>query len=63
MKILSDSQAAILALHNTRITSKTVANALELMETLASRVKSLQLVWVKAHVSKVTKKRTKQLKK
>ena len=51
IKILSDSQAAIKALSNSEITSKCVLNALESMENLASRVRRLELVWVKAHVN------------
>ena len=48
-KKISDSQAAIAALNNQRITSKCVANALETIELLASRVVvHLQLVWIKA---------------
>ena len=50
IKILSDSQAAIQALANTHITSKSVFNALESMETLASQVKVVTLSWIKAHV-------------
>ena len=48
--ILSDSQAAIKALDNPRISSQTVLTALEYMETLALQVKHLTLAWIKAHV-------------
>ena len=51
IKLCSDSQATIKALHNTHIKSKCVANALEAMETLARKNKTVQLVWVKAHVN------------
>ena len=51
VKILSDSQAAITALSNTRIQSKCVLNALEAMESAVIKVKSLNLNWVKAHVN------------
>ena len=50
IKILSDSQAAIKALNNSRITSKSVLTALECMETLALKVNHLTLAWIKAHV-------------
>ena len=50
VKILSDSQAAIKALNNPRITSRTVLTALEHMETLATQVRHLTLGWIKAHV-------------
>ena len=50
IKILSDSQAAILALNNPRITSKSVLEALENMETLALKCTTLTLAWIKAHV-------------
>ena len=50
IKILSDSQAAIKALNNPRITSKSVLTTLEYMETLALEAKHLTLSWIKAHV-------------
>ena len=50
IKIFSDSQAAIQALGNIRIKSKSVLTALEYMETLTSRVKHLTLSWIKAHI-------------
>ena len=50
IKILSDSQAAIKALNNARITSQSVLTALEYMETLALQVNHLTLAWIKAHV-------------
>ena len=64
LKIYSVSQAAIKALHNMRIKSKYVSNVLEAMETLASKINIVQLVWVKAHLTlKEMKKRTKRQKK
>ena len=48
--ILSDSEAAIKALNEPRITSQSVLTALEYMETLASKVKYLSLAWIKVHV-------------
>ena len=49
IKILSDSQVAIAALHKPRITSKAVLT-LEYMETLATQVDHLTLAWIKTHV-------------
>ena len=50
IKILSDSQATIKALNNSRITSKSVLTALEYMETPTLQVNHLTLAWIKAHV-------------
>ena len=50
IKILSDSQAAIKALNQSRITSQYVLTTLKFMETLASKVKHLTLAWIKTHV-------------
>ena len=49
VKILSDSQAAVKALHNDRITSKVVHAAHEVWETLADDC-PVVLAWIKAHV-------------
>ena len=51
VKILSDSQAAIQSLNKKTQTSKTSLETLESMESLAYRVKTLTLVWIKAHVN------------
>ena len=51
LKIFSDSQAAILALHNTRITSLSVLETLEYIETLAHRVRRMTISWIKAQVN------------
>ena len=50
IKIQSDSQAAIQALNNPRINSKSVLNAIESLETLASITNFLTLASIKAHV-------------
>ena len=51
LKIFSDSQAAILALHNTQIKSLSVLETLEYVETLAHRVRKMTIAWIKAHVN------------
>ena len=50
VKILSDSQAAILALKSSKITSSLVLDALCALEMVASQTKKLTLAWVRAHV-------------
>ena len=49
IKILRDLQAAIKSLVNKNITSKLILNTLEQMETIAYRVNTLTLAWIKAH--------------
>ena len=60
IKILSDSQAAILALDKLRIMSKAVLTVLEYIEILAAQVDHLTLVWIKAHVSTEEKEQADQ---
>ena len=50
IKILSDSQAAILALDNKKITSQLVSDTVYELELLATKTKRITLAWVKAHV-------------
>ena len=49
VKILVDSRAAIMALMNPSIKSRTVSRAVEALNTLADRTKSVTIVWVPAH--------------
>ena len=49
VKIFVDSQAAILAMGKHRITNKTVARAVENLNKLANRARSVTLVWIPAH--------------
>ena len=49
VKIFIDSQAAITALGNPRITSHTVANAVESLNRLADSTTKVTLVWIPAH--------------
>ena len=50
IKILTDSQAALLALSNTNIHSKTVLKTIDLLESLRIRSKTLTIAWIKAHI-------------
>ena len=50
VKILSDSQAAITALDNRHIKSKTVHETSILLNSLQLRCKRVTLAWIKAHV-------------
>jgi ribonuclease HI len=49
VKILSDSQAAILALYNERIRSNQVLKTLEELEMMAANTHKTTLAWTKAH--------------
>ena len=49
VKIFIDSQAALRALENPLIKSKTVANAVEALNNLATIVTKVTLVWIPAH--------------
>ena len=49
VKFFVDSQAAILALDNPKISSETVREAVEKLNQLADRVRLLQIVWIPAH--------------
>ena len=49
VKIFVDSQAAITAVGNMQVTSKTVAWAVESLNRLADKTESVTLVWIPAH--------------
>ena len=49
VKIFIDSQAAILALDNPKVTSLAVLKAMDSLNELASKVKSVTLAWIPAH--------------
>ena len=51
VKILTDSQASMLALNKTEIKSKLVLETLEQLETLATMCRKVTITWVKAHVN------------
>ena len=50
IKIFSDSQAAILALNNTEMTSQLVRETKFILNKLTTKVQCLMVVWIKAHV-------------
>jgi ribonuclease HI len=50
VKILSDSQAALLALNQNSFKSQAVYNTALKLNELASKSKKVTLVWIKAHV-------------
>ena len=50
VKILSDSQAALTALSNTKLESQTVKNASIAQNSLKLRCDTVRLAWIKAHV-------------
>jgi ribonuclease HI len=50
LKVLSDSQAALLALHNKIVTSKLVLETMRRLEELVDRGCVVRLAWVKAHI-------------
>ena len=50
VKILCDSQAAILALDSKEVRSKTVERSIEALNTVADITISTRLEWVKAHI-------------
>ena len=49
IKIFVDSQAAILALDNPKITSRAVAEAIKSLNKLAAKAKSVTILWIPAH--------------
>ena len=57
VKILVDSQAALLALDNPMVKSRTVAGAVEALNALVSTCRSVTLVWVPAHKGHVGNER------
>ena len=61
VKIFIDSQAAILALKNTNITSRTVNSAVHQLNTLALKMKKVTLVWIPAQKGHVGNERADQL--
>ena len=50
LKVLCDSQAAILALNSNRLKSKAVVKTIEALNTVAEQTISTRLEWVKAHI-------------
>ena len=50
VKILCDSQAAIMALASHEIKSLTVMKTIDELNTLVNKVNKVRITWVKAHV-------------
>ena len=50
VKILSDSQAALTALSNSKLKSQTVKNASIALNSLKLRCETVKLAWIKAHI-------------
>ena len=61
VKIFIDFQAAIAACANPRIRSRTVEEAVKALNELATRTKSLTLVWIPAHKGHVGNERADEL--
>ena len=61
VKILIDSQAAIAALGNPRVTSRAVGKTIQALNQLASKVEVLTLVWVPAHKGHVGNEKADEL--
>ena len=49
IKIFSDSQALLMALNKTTMTSKTVVKTHKELNKLGDKVQTLTLTWIKAH--------------
>ena len=50
VKIFTNSQEALLALHNTLVTSQLVKNTISCLNTLSQSLHCLTIAWIKAHV-------------
>ena len=61
VKIFVDSQAALLAVDNPRVTSNIVATAVRNLNKLANMVRSITLVWIPAHKGFVGNERADEL--
>ena len=60
MKIFSDSQAAIKALNSNVITSSTVKQTIESLNTV-NQISHLEIFWIKAHIGHEGNERADQL--
>ena len=49
VRIFTDSQATLLALHNPHVTSKLIENTITQLNLLGQLVKSLTIHWIEAH--------------
>ena len=49
VRIFTDSQAAVIALHNNIVTSKLVCNTISAINSLSSTLRHTSITWIKAH--------------
>ena len=61
VKIFTDSQATLLALHNTIVTSQLVKNTILALNALSQNLRSLTISWIKAHVGNTGNERADEL--
>ena len=61
VKIFTDSQATLLALHNTFVTSQSVKNTILSLNTLSRHLRNLTISWIKAHLGHMGNKRADEL--
>ena len=61
VKIFTDSQAALLALTKSTVTSKLVASTIDMLNILGKTVHSLELCWIKAHTGHIGNERADEI--
>ena len=61
VKIFTDSQAALLALAKSTVTSKLVASTIDMLNILGKTIYSLELCWIKAHTGHIGNKRADEI--
>ena len=61
VKIFTDSQATLLALHDTIVTSQLVKNTIHTLNTLSQNLSRLNISWIKAHVGHTGNERADEL--
>ena len=61
VKIFTDSQAALLALAKTSVTSKLVASTINMLNILGKTVYTLEICWIKAHTGHIGNERADEI--
>ena len=61
VKIFTDSQAALLALAKTSVTSKLVASTIDMLNILGKTVYTLEICWIKAHTGHIGNERADEI--
>ena len=61
MIFFADSQAALLALAKTSVTSKLVASTIDMLNILGKTVYTLKLCWIKAHTGHIGNERADEI--